>query len=156
MAFTSRRGRPKTVVEAVDKGTPELRRRHQKQLTLEPLDWLFLQEVISEKQQWCGLHFRWLYTLRYGAFTPQSLDATQLRGVLRKREYEEWQQEREKEWQQTMGFLREAKLLRPALSLCVYLQSVPKEWRKSHQNFPPAYREALQMLEQHWRRNTKP
>jgi hypothetical protein len=64
MPLMRKRGRPAQNRPEVDYGTPELQQKRQHHLTIEPLDWLLQHSLISQKQHWCGLHFRWLYTLR--------------------------------------------------------------------------------------------
>lgn len=155
MAFHSRRGRPRATTprEEIDSGTPELQRKRRLQLTVEPLDWLREHDIISPQQHWCGLHFRWLYTLRYGAFTPQSMDAAREQGIIRKREYEEWQQDREQEWRQILQLLEEKELLAAALDFCIYRQNIPPQWQQAahrrHRQFSPLC-EALQQMERLW------
>ena len=68
-----RRGRPAQPRVEVDKGTPELRRHRQQHATVEPLDRLLQQGLLTVPQHQCALRLRWLYTLRYGAPTLQSL-----------------------------------------------------------------------------------
>lgn len=68
MAFSTQRGRPRAPEKpSTDFGTPELRLKHALRLTAEPIDLCLERNAITEAQHWCGLHLRWLYTLRYGA-----------------------------------------------------------------------------------------
>lgn len=67
MAFSTLRGRPRKPVTATDSGTPELRLKHALHLTAEPIDLCLEKNLITPGQHSCGLHLRWLYTLRYGA-----------------------------------------------------------------------------------------
>lgn len=129
MAFTSRRGRPKKQERPeADTGTPELRRKRQQCLTVEPLDWLREREIITQQQHWCGLHFRWLYTLRYGVATVQSLDAARVKGLMHSKEYEEWQNEREADWKNAVEAIASPALLQLLLNYCVYQQNIPTRW----------------------------
>ena len=129
MGFSYRRGRPKQVQEEeIDRGTVELRQKRRAHITIEPLDWLRQESHISPQQHWCGLHFRWLYTLRYGTTTPQSLDAAREQGIIHKREYEEWQNEREQEWRAAIHELQSGHFLALILHYCVYQQRVKPDW----------------------------
>ena len=129
MAFTSRRGRPKKQEQQEnDAGTPELQRKKHQGLTSEPLDWLRQKGLITPQQHWCGLHFRWLYTLRYGSATVQSLDTSRVKGLLNLPEYEEWQGDRESEWKSALAALRFPHYLQVLLCYCVYQQNVPNIW----------------------------
>lgn len=67
MTFSTRRGRPKTARPETDLGTAELQRKRAHGLTQEPIDLCLERRIITPAQHWCGLHLRWLYTLRYGA-----------------------------------------------------------------------------------------
>lgn len=67
MAFSTRRGRPRATSGVPDTGTPELRRKRQLGITVEPIDLCLEKGIISPDQHRSGLHLRWLYTLRYGA-----------------------------------------------------------------------------------------
>ncbi len=132
MGFSSQRGRPKQPAqEEYDLGTPELQAQRKAGKTVEPLDWLRQRELISPKQHWCGLHFRWLFTLRYGAVTLQSLDAAKQQGIVHQRDYTLWQMEREREWNEALTHLEHRKLLNVALTFCVYKQNIPPQWRHS-------------------------
>ena len=147
MGFSSRRGRPKReAVQEVDRGTMQLQQKRRAALTVEPLDWLREEGVINAQQHWCGLHFRWLYTLRYGAFTPQSLDAAREKGILHKREYEEWQGEREGEWREVTQQLKQAGLLEMALEFCVYSQVIPTQWRQFRHRSGPRRQKLCESL----------
>ena len=145
MSFTSRRGRPKQEIPETDLGTPELRHKRAKQVTDEPLDWLRKHDIITHKQHWCGIHFRWLYTLRYGATTAQSLDTARENGITHYREYGEWQLEREDEWKEAILHLKTHDLLSAALEYCVYQQRRPASWQsKRHRTI----RQTTNALEQ--------
>ena len=155
MAFTSRRGRPKQAPQAeIDFGTPELRHKRAQQVTIEPLDWLRNKEIITHKQHWCGLHFRWLYTLRYGATTVQSLDVARENGITHQREYGEWQLEREQEWKEAVLHLKTQNLLGVALEYCVYQQRRPPSWACRRHHTVSQTTNALRQLEKLWCKNT--
>lgn len=124
MAFTTRRGRPRAAhdLDQRDTGTPELRQKRMLCLTTEVIDLLLEKQLISAEQHWCALHFRWLYTLRYGAPTPQSLDPARIKGIQHSPLYLEWQQEREQEWRIATHLLSSCKALPVVENCAVYNQ----------------------------------
>lgn len=67
MTFSTRRGRPPNPRQEADYGTPELREKRESGLTSEAIDLCLERGIITRDQHWCGLHLRWLYTIRYGA-----------------------------------------------------------------------------------------
>lgn len=154
MSFTRRRGRPKQEQQEIDFGTAELQSKRKQQITDEPLDWLRKHELITQRQHWCGIHFRWLYTLRYGSATVQSLDAARAKGILHVREYGEWQMEREEEWKEAILHLKTQNLLSSALEYCVYQQRRPANWHcKRHHTLRQTIH-ALRQLEKLWCKRT--
>lgn len=128
MAFTSRRGRPRKAAlpEGNDPGTPELRQKRQLSLTTEAVDLLLQKEQITPEQHWCALHFRWLYTLRYGTATAQSLDPARIKGFLHKKAYTEWQEERETEWKEAIQLLRQQHSMSAVSDCAIYNEFHPK------------------------------
>lgn len=123
MAFTSKRGRPKKDISengVTDRGTPELCRKRQCSETTEVVDLLLQRGVINADQHWCALHYRWLYTLRYGSPMIQSMDPAYVRGILHKAGHEEWQQERELEWNEIQKELIICGYRRYVMEACIY------------------------------------
>lgn len=121
MASFSRRGRPKLRRPARDTGTPELRAKHRLALTAEPIDLCLERTLITRPQHWSGVHFRWLYTVRYGVPTPKAIDTLQTshrQGIF----FEDpiRQAECEEEYRKAIHTLGQHRLLDPVLSLCVY------------------------------------
>lgn len=121
MAFSSLRGRPRKPVVAHDPGTPELRLKHALRLTAEPIDLCLEKGLISPEQHWCGLHLRWLYTLRYGApslttrytdrespLTPATSDAAA------------WRAMREREYHDAIACLKPGRYYEPVMRLAVF------------------------------------
>ena len=144
MPFPTRRGRPRKdpTLAQKDLGTPELQRKRQLSETTEAIDLLLQRGQISMPQHWCALHFRWLYTLRYGAPTVQSLDPLRVQGFHAPRTITEWQEDREKEWKDALEMLRRYRCLQVVLDSAVY-------------NEPPLarfilLREGLELLERNW------
>jgi len=72
MTWQHGRGRPrKKNAEIV---TPELKRKHASGITKECIDVLKERGVITPQQHWCAMHFRWLYTIRYGLPAPTAIN----------------------------------------------------------------------------------
>ncbi len=121
MVFCRKRGRPKRKdVDYIDKGTPELQHKYKQKLTMEPLDLLLQADLINAEQHWCGLHFRWLHSLRFGTVTVNAIDPALVRGIKHKRIYTKWQIERESEWKEAQQILLRAGLYHAVRDLCIY------------------------------------
>lgn len=120
MGFSSRRGRPRTLKEEVDQGTPELRQKRRHHLTTEPVDYLLQKGLITDQQHRCALHFRWLYTLRYGTVTITAIDPSAIRGRLQHTEDLHWREAVEKEWKTATQHLSSYRLLESVMRYCIY------------------------------------
>lgn len=121
MAFSTRRGRPpRPAAHGRDLGTPELCFKRAHGLTDEPIDRLLNRGLISQYQHWCGLHLRWLYTLRYGApsLTTHYHDA-QSRPPAGEDD-PTWRALREREYTEAAGLLKAADRYEPVMRLCIY------------------------------------
>lgn len=119
MAFTTRRGRPRTAAAAPDLGTAELRRHHQQGITAEPLDLCLARQLISDEQHRAGLHWRWLYTLRYGAPSITGRYGQQQSASARDA-CETWQHLREQEYHTARRLLVEQHSYDPIMRLCIH------------------------------------
>lgn len=123
MAFARRRGRPRKPVRLPanrDTGTPELARKHAAGLTGEPLDLCLKKGLISESQHWAAIHFRWLYTIRYGLPTVRSIDPADLGGRTLRQENEQWKQKREQEFAEASFLLKSQNVFPLILDFCIY------------------------------------
>ncbi len=122
MAFSTRRGRPpaRANADARDSGTPELQFKRALGVTSEPIDQCLERGIITPDQHWCGLHLRWLYTLRYGApvITTRYSDDPLLAPVVQ--ETPEWRIEREREYQDAVRILQHAGFYECMMRLCVF------------------------------------
>lgn len=122
MAFSTRRGRPARAkdLDARDAGTPELQFKRALGLTNEPIDQCLERGVITADHHWCGLHLRWLYTLRYGApvITTHYGDAAFAPPATL--ETPEWRSEREREYQAAVRILQQAGRYECMMRLCVF------------------------------------
>ena len=120
MVFTTRRGRPRTKTDEVDIGTPELRLKHALGLTSESIDLCLSHDLITKDQHWCGLHLRWLYTLRYGApsLTTRYTDAEY--GPMSDDDNEQWRSIRETEYNRAANLLKTERRYECVMRLCVF------------------------------------
>jgi hypothetical protein len=121
MSFTTRRGRPPKPRETEDHGTPETRAKHSAGLLHEPLDLCLERGIITREQHWCGLHLRWLYTLRYGApsITSHWWRILETQHGPRVREVA-WQEEREREYAEARAALVRENCYSDLMQLCIY------------------------------------
>jgi hypothetical protein len=164
MAFSSRRGRPPRATEAVDKGTPELRQKHRRGLTQEPIDRCLAQQLIDAQQHRAALHLRWLHTVRYGApvLTTHYQDHVQTTGDTLP---ETWRAAREEEYREAQRVLHQWHALDAVLRVVVYHETPvfmdtllrERAWREPALAHALAARHAcfvsgLQALHQHWHR----
>ena len=76
----SRRGRPPIHREKEDKGTHELQLKRAAGITQEPVDRWLKQGRLSADMHHCALHFRWLYTLRFGSPSIKALNPAEYLG----------------------------------------------------------------------------
>lgn len=122
MAFTTRRGRPRqSIREATDLGTPELRLKHACGITAEPIDQCFEKQLITPPQHRAALHYRWLYTLRYGAPQLSQRYADRVdAGPPVTRDDPLWRASREREYHEASEMLRQHRLHRAVAQLVIY------------------------------------
>ncbi len=168
MGFSTRRGRPrKNKCEERDRGTPELRAKRRCGITSEAIDLCLARSIINSDQHWCGMHLRWLHTLRFGVADAKTSYATHFRetGGVSPRE-DSWTDEREQEYGAAIDLLKSSSTLLPVMKICVYnekpaflyppLTMSAKEWRMHvltfESNITPL-REGLDGLVRIWIRN---
>lgn len=156
-----RRGRPRQARPDIDLGTPELNLKRALYQTAESLDLLREKGLISETQHWCGLHLRWLYTLRYGLPGITAIDTTRSAHCAVRESDPHWRQTREAEYNEAITILANKNLMKPALEYCVFNAPLPIEkeifdglrpsWQLHPQIIlPPPLEEALTLLKQCW------
>lgn len=121
MTFTSQRGRPRKMLPQLDIGTPELRLKHALGLTSEPIDQCLEKRCITPEQHWCGLHLRWLYTLRYGApsLTARYTDRDSAPSLMQQDD-PTWRTLREKEYREAIRALKSENYYECVMRLVVY------------------------------------
>jgi hypothetical protein len=120
MAFSTRRGRPKTARPETDYGTAELQRKRAQGVTQEPIDLCLERRIITPAQHWCGLHLRWLYTLRYGAPVAGSSWRALIEHTSARPDDPEWRAAREQEFAEAVGLLRQARCYRAVAALVIF------------------------------------
>lgn len=168
MAFSTRRGRPRRIQQDTrDLGTAELRRNHALGTTTEPIDLCVQKKLITPAQHWCGLHLRWLYTIRYGApslTTHYILEATSSGPA---QDCDAWRIQREQEYRQAVDLLHRYRRYEPVMRVSVYNElpaflnpalmqrawSQPALASRLH-TVHTRLQEGLELLVGHWKRTT--
>lgn len=120
MKFTSKRGRPKLNLPKTDVGTPELAAKRKQGLTTEPLDLCLQRGIISQDEHWAGIHFRWLYTIIFGAPTVSASDPSSLGGKTLHEENSDWIRSCEKEYARAQQLLQKHRALPLVPNICVF------------------------------------
>ena len=117
------RGRPKNNRPTTDTGTPETVMKRLLGVTTEALDLCLEHGIINQKQHWCGIHLRWLYTLRHGVPSVRALDLSQrIDNKEKSIDYEDpiWREAREKEYNEAINTLTKSGHAILLLNLCIY------------------------------------
>lgn len=117
---TSRRGRPPLNRPNKDFGTPELQIKRQSRLTSEIIDLYLEKGIITQQQHWCGIHMRWLHTIRFGAPSVKALDTTHNGGAEIYEDDADWLAAREEEHAQAYEALKQAEADQVIIEACVY------------------------------------
>jgi hypothetical protein len=120
MGFSTQRGRPKTARPQTDSGTPELQQKRAAGLTSEPIDLCLERRIITPTQHWCGLHLRWLFTLRYGAPAVSSSWRTLHESYHIRPDDPEWRAAREQEFAEAAQLLRRKGCYRAVTGLVIF------------------------------------
>lgn len=158
--FPRKRGRPRNPKPMHDSGTPELAMKRARQETSEALDLCLARELITPEQHWCGIHLRWLYTLRYGAPGVRALDPTHMGGREIKLDDPDWRESREAEYAEAVQALNQQRLGSVLLGLCVHNERPPfltisatsRKAADANLRTLNHIREGLDMLSKLWRR----
>jgi hypothetical protein len=123
MSFSTRRGRPAKPKEVLDKGTPELQAKHAAGITSEAIDLCLDRSLITVEEHWAGLHYRWLYTIRYGAPSVSShwwRLAGENRSASISNNSSEWRSLREQEYSAARALLLQKRSYDTVMRLAVY------------------------------------
>lgn len=120
--FSTRRGRPASTRPATDYGTPELIFKRAHAETMEAIDLCRERKIIDGDQHWCGLHLRWLYTIRYGAPGVSAIDLTRIDGYAMAAAEDSplWRHAREAEFAEAIALLRAKQKQLLVMQVCVY------------------------------------
>lgn len=155
LRFPRKRGRPRSEYTGHDTGTPELVMKRAHGQTTEALDMCLERGVITRSQHWCGIHLRWLYTLRHGAPNVRALDPSDPGGMDIKTDDPEWRAAREKEYHEAVQKLAGSGHMTLLLALCVYNEP-PRGLRNASDaraaQTLSRLREGLDILADYWRR----
>ena len=114
-----RRGRPKSTKPERDQGTKELQAKRAAYETEEWLDRYYRLEAITREQYWCGNHFRWLYTLRYGVPNAKIVDLGQDHGLVLEEDHEQWMARMSRKYKEAEAALSEAGMLDAMLHMVI-------------------------------------
>ncbi len=125
MTFRSRRGRPKKALPGKDYGTPELQLKRRLGVTAEILDVLLRQGAINGAEHRAGLHFRWLYTLKYGACGPHVADIRGDGPATPRQDPPGWRSAREEEYNNAALLLTRHNSFSDVLAACVCEEPPP-------------------------------
>lgn len=162
--FGTRRGRPKKIVSSLDLGTPELIQKRGECLTMEVIDYFYEKGIISQEEHRCSLHFRWLFTLRFGCPTVHALDPSDMgSGALSPRDNEAKAAYEEK-YKTAAEHLRKHGLLDTVLRIVIYnvfpistssssSASTARTFNKSSKEIE-LLREGLRLLNHLWQRRS--
>jgi hypothetical protein len=143
LRFPAKRGRPRSTRPSTDTGTPELLLKKLQGQTRESLDACLERKLISSYQHWCGMHLRWLHTLRHGAPGVRALDLSTPKYTPSQYQDSQWRQEREQEYQDAVLLLQQRGLRHCVLAICVFNE--PALFLKQHND---AARRELQHLQE--------
>lgn len=117
---TGRRGRPRSAPKGTDTGTPELLRKRQLGQTTESLDLCLERQLITQRQHWCGMHLRWLFTLRHGTPGLRAYDPALASSPYSRTEDNSWRQEREQEFREALVALSQCGSIAIVVNISVY------------------------------------
>ncbi len=122
-SLNKKRGRPKKNLPTTDTGTPETIMKRLLGVTSEALDLCLERGIINEKQHWCGIHLRWLYTLRHGVPGVRAVDLTKpINETDNSIDYEDpvWREAREREYSNAISTLSKTGHALPLMNLCIF------------------------------------
>lgn len=121
--FSRRRGRPRNDHPQIDTGTPETVMKRLLGLTTEVLDLCLERNLINHKQHWCGMHLRWLHTIRHGIPSVRAIELAHISEHEQKpAEYDDplWRAAREKEYNQAITAITQSGHAISLINLCIY------------------------------------
>lgn len=120
-SFRRKRGRPGKHYEERDNGTPELQKKRAAGITSEAIDHCLESGAISVRQFRAALHFRWLYTLRFGCPGVRALNLLESDRIAYAAEKNgEWKAEREMEYREAVESLHYPAVLSVLLKVAIF------------------------------------
>jgi hypothetical protein len=159
--FPQKRGRPKAPPKPEkDMGTPELQDKRKASDTTEALDLCLEKGLITPEQHWCGIHLRWLYTLRHGAPGVRAIDLNHISGVEIASDDPAWREAREAEYHEALKHVARYGDTKLLMNICIHNErpgflSARTQKSPSHYGDLVKLRDALDVLAHHWRRGKK-
>ncbi len=170
MSFTSKRGRPPanmaglTLIEGGKQEDIKPKIRPKSRINREPIDICHEKGLISDDQHRAAIHFRWLYSLRFGAPGVSATDYDRMSGRQLRDNDPKWQEEREREYAMAVEKLRMCGALKIVLNLAVF-NHVPrymprgrisrKDYIHHNLNEIVKLQEGLDILARHWGKTAK-
>lgn len=166
MGFTSKRGRPaaKASLTVIEGGKIQEKPRNNRPLvivTSEPIDICYKKGLISADEHRAALHFRWLYTLKFGAPDISAVEYDKFTLSGSRIQDPEWQELREREYAMAVEKLRSSGALKIVLNIAVfgYMPGFLITSRLNKRCFGANYsevqklKEGLDLLVRHWHYN---
>lgn len=120
MRFKNKKGRPALNRPKNDAGTAELRQKRAFGITAEPLDLCLQYNLISNEQHWAGIHLRWLYTIRFGSSSVQSVNLSDTRSISTRENDLTWQENREVEYKEAIENLTKNNSKQIVMDICIF------------------------------------
>ena len=163
--FSRRRGRPKNNRPTIDTGTPETIMKRLLGITMEALDLCLERGIINNKKHWCGIHLRWLYTLRHGIPSVRANNLEYIGEHGQKSSEPEdilWRAAREQEYNNAIDALTKSGHATFLLNLCVYnerpdfLRSLPNNIKRENYHITESaarLTDGLNILSKLWNHN---
>lgn len=168
MSFTSKRGRPSKEnpkLKLIEGGKKEPQPTPKKpfvKTTREPIDICAEKGLIKPMEHKAAIHFRWLYTIKFGAPTVSAIDYEKIAGAFYKINDPAWQEARERDYAMAVEKLRKIGALKIVLNIAIFgsFPSFLDIYRRNRNNFGnfqelQKLREGLDLLAKLWEKNQK-
>lgn len=135
-----KRGRPPSRRMTSDTGTPELVMKRLRGETAEPIDLYYERGFIDRKQHRVGVHFRWLFTVLYGAPGVKATDMSGICSYQPKHNDPKFIEECQNRYTTAINALGSARCAKQMLNFCIY----------NEREEVPILREGLDVLVKLW------
>lgn len=155
--FPARRGRPRKHRPQKDLGTLELQKKRERAETTEALDLCLMRGLITPQQHWCGIHWRWLYTLRHGAPGVRVSTPTHIAGLEIKEDDPTWREAREEEYREALARIGAAGCAIVVTNICVHNErpaflDIRSKKLLEHAVTLERFVDGLDVLAKHWKK----